>query len=338
MTIGHWLHAAPYAKELNLPGASEQAEILRNWLAGHRADIERAMRQAANPFELSVQTTANGLQVEGDAVAIVIATRFFDRLCAEKWQPGEMSRSLEPVMVDAVMDALKLDLALALNGLSKVFTLESISQVAFLQMLLVDPGQLLFALGPTGTGKTYLAIAAGLNFLAEGRVNRVILTHPHVYEPGEVVTPASRKEMDPDSQLDYFDDILFELIGQDKTTELKRSRKLEILPFGRLRSRVLDDTFVVLDEAQNATIAKMRMAVTRIGKRTQMVLTGDPSHCEVLGDEPSGLLDLLDLVEGTELARVHTFDSASIVRNDLAARLEGLYADRQKKSPVNLAA
>jgi phosphate starvation-inducible PhoH-like protein len=148
---------------------------------------------------------------------------------------------------------------------------------------------------------------------------------------GEIVSAATRWELEADSQLDYFDDILHDLVGHDRVSALKKEQMLEVIPLGRMRGRTFKNAFIILDEAQNTTVAKMRMAVTRIGKGSRMVVTGDPTNVELLGDEQSGLVDLLNMLEGTDLAKIHRFDGSAIIRDSVAIRLEELYAARQNR-------
>jgi phosphate starvation-inducible PhoH-like protein len=143
---------------------------------------------------------------------------------------------------------------------------------------------------------------------------------------GEVMTPALRAETGPDEQLTAIEDALHDLIGHEALKRLAGSGQIEITPLGRMRGRTFNDSFIIVDEAHNMTVRKMRMVVTRIGQDSRMVITGDPAQVDLPGDEPSGLAHLLGLIKGTDLALVHEFTRRQIIRNDLVARLETLYA------------
>ncbi len=134
--------------------------------------------------------------------------------------------------------------------------------------------------------------------------------------------------MEYDSQFEFLEDIFRDLIGYDKFLQFKEQRKLELVPLGHFRGRTFNDSFIILDEAQNMTVRKMRMAVTSIGRASRMVITGDPIHVDLRDEVPSGLPHLLDLLEDTDLARVHYFEHKQIIRNNLVAKLEKLYADQ----------
>lgn len=330
-TVGHWLHTKHASKDLNLmelldlPG-HESAQLVTTL-----ARVVQATQEAVRPFAFSIMPTDRGVRIEGDPAAVMIATRILEQTShhAAGWRAE--AGILEGLIPGIIAQMLKCDFSLVLNGLPKYLTLQSVSQAAYLQALLDPHGQLVIGLGPTGTGKTHLAIVAALNQLAEDRVQRIVLTRPHVVEEGEIVTAATRQERGFDSQLDFFDDILLELLGHDRVARMKSDLVLEIIPLGRMRGRTFNNAFVIMDEAQNATISKMRTVVTRIGTGTRMVLTGDPSHVDLLGGEPSGLIDLLDLIKGTDIATIHRFEKLDIVRNDIVARLDQLYASRQSE-------
>lgn len=112
------------------------------------------------------------------------------------------------------------------------------------------------------------------------------------------------------------------MIGHQEYRSLLETRRLALTPLGHLRGRTLNDSFLIIDEAQNLTIAKMIMAVTRIGRASRVALTGDPQRTDLRGDEPSGLLYLLKVVQGTDLAKVELFNSHDVIRNRLVHRLE----------------
>lgn len=328
MTVSHWLHPETQSKTLALPNlvGTERDSV--------RGDLVRAaetIREAVLPMDIKITWVDSSIRLDGNIVAIHIASQILEKYLASVAEGRKLAIDRETAE-QAVEHALKYDLALALEGLPKFLTATSLSQFAFMQEAVGSGKQLVLSLGPTGTGKTHLAIAAALHHLALGRVKRVILTRPHVFEEDEVVTAQLRRELEADCQYDYFDDILIELIGQAKMAELKRKRQIEVMPFGRLRGRTMSHAFIVLDEAQNASIAKMRMALTRIGDGAKMVVTGDPSNPELLGDEESGLVDLLNLLEGTDFASLCTFTLADIVRNGIVAQIEALYAMRAFKN------
>ena len=137
---------------------------------------------------------------------------------------------------------------------------------------------------------------------------------------------ATRQELDSDVQLKFFEDVFDDFVGHQTATQLKEDRKLELIPLGRMRGRTFNNAFIIIDEAQNMTIPKMRIALTRIGRGSRMVATGDPAHVNLRAGEESGLVHLLGLLQGTDIAKVHQFDSSHIIRDNLVRRLEELYS------------
>lgn len=298
-------------------------------------EIVRAIQRVIRPFQFRVSPTAQGINIDGDDAAVIVASRILERVIqATGGRSAPDAATLDTAISTVVENALRLDLAFRLKGLSYPVAPKSFSQAAFMQTLLTPAEQLVLGVGPTGTGKTHIAIAAALNQLAEERVKHIVISRPHVVMEGEVVTSATRLEMEADSQFEIFEDILRDLVGYQKFTELTEEKKLELVPLGHMRGRTFNDAFIIIDEAQNMTIRKMRMAVTRIGRSSRMVVTGDPAHVDLRGDEPSGLVHLLDLLKGTDIAKVHLFENSQIIRNNIVARLEELYADRLETSPA----
>lgn len=295
--------------------------------------LVKTAQQAVHPFSFRLSPTAQGIQVNGDEPAVMIASRIIEQIVQATGGNKIADASMLDTTVSAVMsNALKLDLAFRLPGLSHPVVPKSLSQLAFMQMLLSPGQQLILGVGPTGTGKTHLAIAAALNHLAEERVKHIVITKPHVMMEGEVVTATTRQELENDSQFDFFEDILRDLIGYQPFNHLVEQRKLELLPLGHMRGRTFNNAFVIVDEAQNMTVRKMRMAVTRIGQASRMVVTGDPAHVDLQGDETSGLAHLIGLLQGTDIAKIHHFENSQIIRNSFVARLEALYAGQNENA------
>lgn len=283
-----------------------------------------AFASAISPFRVAVRAANDGATAEGDAEAaqiVAVLTR------ALELDP-EGAVTPEQHIAESIAHALKYDLALRLKGIPYPLRLMTLAQLAFMDVLLKDPHQLIIGIGPTGTGKTHLALAAGLNMLAEGRVGRMVLTRPHILFEGEVMTAPLRAELLDQGQLAPILDELHALIGHEVTKRLFGEGKLEVAPLGYMRGRTFSEAFILVDEAQNLTVSAMHTVVTRLGHGSRMVLTGDPDHVDLHGKELSGLADLLSLIEGKDLAAIHRFERGEIIRNDLVASLDHLYAKR----------
>ena len=201
------------------------------------------------------------------------------------------------------------------------------AQAAYLEMMRHHP--LVFGIGPAGTGKTYLAAAFAAHMLHERRVDRLILSRPAL-EAGERLgfLPGDLKEkIDP--YLRPLHDALFDVLGE-AAGRLMEQGVIEVAPLAFMRGRTLTRAFVILDEAQNTTPAQMKMALTRLGEDSHMVVTGDPSQSDLPGGVATGLNEALAILEGVEGVGVTRFAEKDVVRHPLVARIVAAY-NRQNK-------
>ena len=196
------------------------------------------------------------------------------------------------------------------------------AQAAYLEMMRQCP--LVFGIGPAGTGKTYLAAAFAAHMLYEKRVDRVILTRPAL-EAGERLgfLPGDLKEkIDPYLRPLY--DALFDVLGES-AGRLMEQGVIEVAPLAFMRGRTLTRAFIILDEAQNTTQAQIKMAMTRLGEDSHMVITGDPSQSDLPGGAALGLNEALSFLEGMEGVGVTRFGEKDVVRHPLVARIVAAY-------------
>jgi phosphate starvation-inducible PhoH-like protein len=188
--------------------------------------------------------------------------------------------------------------------------------------------EMVFALGPAGTGKTYLAVAQAVAMLISGRVDRIVLSRPAV-EAGERLgfLPGDMKEkVDPYLRPLY--DALQDLLPGDQMTRRMAAGEIEIAPLAFMRGRTLAHAFVILDEAQNTTPVQMKMFLTRMGEGTRMVITGDLSQIDLPPGARSGLADALDTLEGVPGIGFARFTVSDVVRHPLVARIVDAYDQR----------
>ena len=196
------------------------------------------------------------------------------------------------------------------------------AQAAYLDLMRANP--LVFGIGPAGTGKTYLAAAFGAHLLQERRIERIILSRPAI-EAGERLgfSPGDLNEkIDP--YLRPLHDALFDVLG-DKAARLRDQGVIEVAPLAFMRGRTLSRAFVILDEAQNATSAQMKMALTRLGEDSQMVITGDRTQSDLPGGRAEGLDEALAILEGVEGVGIARFSEADVVRHPLVGRIVAAY-------------
>ena len=188
------------------------------------------------------------------------------------------------------------------------------------------------AIGPAGTGKSYLAVAMGVNALRERKVTRLILTRPAV-EAGERLgfLPGDLQEkIDPYLRPLY--DALYELMPAERMARAQERGEIEVAPLAYMRGRTLNEAFIILDEAQNTTAAQMKMFLTRLGYGSQAVVTGDITQVDLVEGQKSGMSVAREILRGVEGISFVDFDERDVVRHELVARIVRAY-DRHERSP-----
>ena len=191
---------------------------------------------------------------------------------------------------------------------------------------------MLFAIGPAGTGKTYTAVAIAVRALKNKVVRRIILSRPAV-EAGENLgfLPGDLKEkLDPYLQPLY--DALRDMIPAEKLNEYIEHRIIEIAPLAFMRGRTLDNAFVILDEAQNSTHQQMKMFLTRMGKSAKFIITGDETQIDLPSKQPSGLLEALKVLKGVKGISVIKLDDKDVIRHELVKKIIKAYKSKQDKN------
>lgn len=188
---------------------------------------------------------------------------------------------------------------------------------------------IVFGIGPAGTGKTFLAVTLAIKALKRGQIKRVILTRPAV-EAGESLgfLPGDLKEkVDPYLRPVY--DALYQVLGREQTTRLMEREIIEIAPLAYMRGRTLEDAFVILDEAQNTTIMQMKMFLTRLGFNSKMIVNGDISQIDLPKNVKSGLIDASEKLKGIRQIDFVHFSSKDVVRHPVVAEIINAYEDKR---------
>lgn len=204
------------------------------------------------------------------------------------------------------------------------------AQKAYVRALFEN--ELAFGIGPAGTGKTYLAVAAGVSMFVDGLVDKIILSRPAV-EAGEKLgyLPGDMKDkVDPFMQPLY--DALGDFLPGKQVTKLIEEKRIEIAPLAFMRGRTLANAFVVLDEAQNATTMQMKMFLTRLGEGSRMVITGDRSQVDLPRGVTSGLHDAERLLKHIDSISFNYFTAKDVVRHPLVAKIIEAYDDADQKA------
>ncbi|ESQ85581.1 phosphate starvation protein PhoH [Asticcacaulis sp. AC466] len=297
---------------------------------------ERYLAMIEGAFKVLVEMPGGGLIVSGDARARQKAKAVIIALADMYDQGIDISevdvRGLinQPTAVETAGQSVPFDQRNTIvMGRRGAIAAKTAGQAAYLHELANN--DLVFALGPAGSGKTFLAVAHGVSLLLKGAVDKLIITRPAV-EAGERLgfLPGDLNEkIDP-----YLTPIwgaLDDILGAQALAKRRESREIEVAPLAYMRGRTLSYAYVIIDEAQNTTRMQMKMILTRLGEGSKMVVTGDPSQIDLPNRGDSGLVHavhLLDKVKGVGKAELHAED---IVRHELVARIVRAY-DNEFKS------
>jgi len=293
----------------------------------HLAHMEKALG-------VSIVPRGNFLSLSGPADAVATARSGLQALY------DRLSRGL-PVDSQEVEAVLRLgppekasgsavDENLVIRTRKRHISPRSKNQAAYLQAL--RDGGLVFALGPAGTGKTYLAVAAAVSRLMKGEIDHVVLSRPAV-EAGEQLgfLPGDlREKVDPYLRPLY--DALHDMMPRNQVVKRMADGDIEVAPLAFMRGRTLSNAFVILDEAQNTTSVQMKMFLTRLGENANMVVTGDLSQVDLPHGTRSGLRDATEILDGTEGISIVHFDDGDVVRHPLVTQIVRAYDAFEKKT------
>ena len=206
----------------------------------------------------------------------------------------------------------------------------SANQAAYIRAL--RERELVFGLGPAGTGKTYLAVATAVDMMMSGAVERIVLSRPAVeagerlgFLPGDL-----REKVDPYLRPLY--DALYDMLPGEQVMKRLNSGEIEVAPLAFMRGRTLANAFVILDEAQNTTPVQMKMFLTRLGENARMAVTGDLSQIDLPPGAQCGLRDAIDTLTGVEGVAMIEFTEADVVRHPLVARIVRAYDQRDRRA------
>jgi phosphate starvation-inducible PhoH-like protein len=294
----------------------------------HLAAIEKAL-------EVQIVRRGNHLQVLGEEEGTGRAASLLNALYARL----EGGRSVEPADVDGLLrmgnseagtgtrDGDQLEMAIAggieIQTRKKRVEPRTAAQKEYVHALFEN--EMAFGIGPAGTGKTYLAVAVGVSMFISGKVDKIILSRPAV-EAGEKLgfLPGTQDEkVDPYMQPLY--DALNDFLPGKQLAKLREEKTIEIAPLAFMRARTLSNAFVVLDEAQNATTMQMKMFLTRLGRGSRMVITGDRTQIDLPRGVPSGLADAERLLKDIPKISFNYFTSKDVVRHPLVAAIIEAY-------------
>jgi phosphate starvation-inducible protein PhoH and related proteins len=292
-------------------------------LSGELADVERTIPVAQQLIDLARLQTPFGVE-DVRRIASSIGSAGARRGDGEAGR-GTGSRTDEDGGERPGDGPLRRDdLRILLPGLRKVIQPRSEGQAKYMEAIATH--DIVISIGPAGTGKTYLAVAMAVDALLKNRVKRIVLARPAV-EAGESLgfLPGDLQEkVDPYLRPLY--DALEDMLPHDRVRRYLETRTIEIAPLAYMRGRTLGDAFVILDEAQNATTAQMKMFLTRLGLNSRTVITGDKTQIDLVRRSDSGLLDVEAILTGIEGINFTYLEAADVVRHRLVKDIIDAYA------------
>ncbi len=303
--------------------------VPEKWRAAIAGNLEENFRYLAERLAIHVTARGDTVSLDGDPRGVGIAQKVIEELAAlatTGFAVGkqEFQTALRVLEEDPGAD-LKAFFADALipDAIKRLVVPRNIKQRLFLQT--VNREDIVFAIGPAGTGKTYLAVAMAAAALAERRVKRIVLTRPAIeagerlgFLPGDMV-----EKVNPYLRPVY--DALYDILGYDKVARHIERGVIEIAPLAFMRGRTLNDAFTLLDEAQNTTPEQMKMFLTRMGFHSKTVITGDVTQVDLPADRLSGLVHARQILEGIDGICFFDFTKEDVVRHRLVQKVVDAY-------------
>ncbi len=305
-------------------------------LFGTRDENLRVLEDGLN---VTIDLKSDSIEIEGAARDVARAEQVFSdydelRRAGYNFHNGDLGSMLRVLAADPT--ATLRGLAEAGRGRSfgkRTVQPKSMNQRRYLEA--IEKHDMVFGIGPAGTGKTYLAVAMAISALLSKRVNRIILARPAV-EAGERLgfLPGTLQEkVDPYLRPLY--DALYDMMEPEKVDRFLEKNVIEIAPIAFMRGRTLNDSFIILDEAQNTTPEQMKMFVTRLGFNSKAVITGDITQIDLPDFKRSGLLHAIDILQEVEGLTFVYFDESDVVRHSLVQRIVRAYDDAKSKPDPN---
>ncbi len=289
------------------------------------------LRLMEDGLKVQIDLRSDAIQVVGEPAAVARVEQIFAdfeslRRAGVHPHNGELNGMLKMVVADSVVTLKGLNdtgSKQKASGAKRAVTPRTVNQRKYVEA--IESCDMVFGLGPAGTGKTYLAVAMAVSALLAKKVSRIILVRPAV-EAGERLgfLPGSLQEkVDPYMRPLY--DALYDLIDPAKVDKMLETNVIEIAPLAFMRGRTLNDAFIIMDEAQNTTVEQMKMFLTRLGNASKAVITGDLSQIDLPNPKKSGLLDARSVLQGVEGIQFCTFEDVDVVRHALVQRIVRAY-------------
>ena len=291
------------------------------------------LRQIEQQLAVEIHHRGNVFRVLGETRAVRMARALLQRLyretAGEPLTPQQVQSYLQQSGLEAMVnDQEEQEAGVELVLRQKTIKVRGPNQACYLRR--IGEYDINFGIGPAGTGKTYLAVAAAVQALEQDRVRRLILARPAVeagerlgFLPGDMA-----QKIDPYLRPLY--DALYEMLGFDTVGKLIERHVIEVAPLAFMRGRTLNEAFVILDEAQNTTVEQMKMFLTRIGFGSRLVVTGDVTQTDLPGHKHSGLMHVTKVLHDVDGISFTFFDKRDVVRHPLVQRVVEAYEQHEK--------
>ena len=297
--------------------------------------FDENIKRIEDELEVSIINRGTDLRITGDEEAADKAARTLEGLLALAAKGELIDEQRVRYLLTLVKEGNESQVnqiakdVVCITAKGKPIKAKTVGQQHYIKAIMKNTVTL--GVGPAGTGKTYLAVAAAVAAFRERTVNRIILTRPAVeagerlgFLPGDL-----QNKVDPYLRPLY--DALYDMLGAETFQKYQERGSIEVAPLAYMRGRTLDDSFIILDEAQNTTKEQMKMFLTRLGFGSKVVITGDVTQIDLPGDKVSGLKDALQVLEGVKDIAICKLTSADVVRHALVQEIINAYERAERK-------
>ena len=300
--------------------------------------FDENIRRIEEAFSVTIVNRGTDLKITGDEEAADKAARTLEGLLALASKGEAIDEQRVRYLMTLVREDNDAQVAqmtkdvVCITAKGKPIKAKTVGQQHYMRA--IQKNTITLGVGPAGTGKTYLAVAAAVAAFRERSVNRIILTRPAVeagerlgFLPGDL-----QNKVDPYIRPLY--DALYDMLGPETFQKYQERGSIEVAPLAYMRGRTLDDSFIILDEAQNTTKEQMKMFLTRLGFGSKIVITGDVTQIDLPGDKTSGLKDAIRVLEGVKDISICRLTSADVVRHALVQEIINAYEKADRKNEI----
>ena len=297
--------------------------------------FDENIRRIEDALSVSIVNRSTDLKVSGDEEAVDKAVRTLEGLLSLAAKGESIDEQRVRYLITLVKEGNDAHVAqmakdvVCITAKGKPIKAKTVGQQNYMKA--ITKNTITLGVGPAGTGKTYLAVAAAVAAFRERSVNRIILTRPAVeagerlgFLPGDL-----QNKVDPYLRPLY--DALYDMLGPETFQKYQERGSIEVAPLAYMRGRTLDDSFIILDEAQNTTREQMKMFLTRLGFGSKIVITGDVTQIDLPGDKVSGLKDAIRVLDGVKDIAICRLTSADVVRHALVQEIINAYERAESK-------